>query len=257
MTKAFFLGDAIRLPRLTCFGGIFLVFVVISGCSCRRAPEFDSGLGGRRPSHRVDDHHGLGDPAPSQPGAAEGQGKGEGGAGGNNGGGGGDGSGSGYGNQADDSGGDQAGSDGAAAAPAGSVGSADGMPPAGTAGRGTNSVGQPLAGNESSTGSGDAHAADKPVAAFPGRPATKPKFSAEQAIPVAEAALGLAADSLRRSDLVTAYECALRAYEAVSPHTSRNDACRGLAGRASRMLKEIAERQNQKYKPQPIETIFE
>lgn len=107
------------------------------------------------------------------------------------------------------------------------------------------------------TAAGAADASVEPPAALPGRPVARPRFTAEQAIPVAEAALDEAAALQRRGELAAAYESALRGYEAVSPHVGASDACRDLASRASRLLKDIAERQNRKVKPQPVETIFE
>jgi hypothetical protein len=228
-------------------GAVILTFMTMSGCSCRRTPEFDSGLDGRRTMRRADDDHGLGGlPA-----------KGPGGERGGGGSGSGDGSSAGAGSQADGAGASGDGADGAGEATAGLGGAAAGLPAGNAGGQVTDGGGRTVAGNESGIAAGIADAQNQQPAALPGRPAAKPKFTAEQAIPVAEAALDEAAAAQRNGHLVAAYESALRGYEAVSPHVGASDACRDLAGRATRLLKDLAEHQNRKIKPQPVETIFE
>lgn len=245
--------DGVRLRWPACVCGVLLMSMTIHGCSCRRTPEFDSGLDGRRTTRRADDDHGLGGP----PAKRQGGERGGGGSGGTTGSGGGDGSGAGSGNQADGVGGSRDGGGGASEASAGSGGVADGIPAGNAGGQAAAGGGQPLAGQESANAAGTADAPDEPPAALPGRPVAKPRFTAEQAVPVAEAALAEAAAAERGGEFTAAYESALRGYEAVAPHVGASDACRDLASRASRLLKDIAERQNRKVPPQPVETIFE
>jgi hypothetical protein len=112
-------------------------------------------------------------------------------------------------------------------------------------------------GNDEQETSGATDMADEPPAALPGRPAMKPRYSAADAVPIAEAALADAVAARRRNDLSAAYAAALNAYEAVHPHTKSHEPCRELAARANRLLKEVADQQGRRYKPQPVITRFE
>jgi len=237
------------LLLLALFGG---------GCSCRRTVEdYDSGLRGSFPT-RPQSRNGGKETSPRGPvappdsaagkanvGTAAEGGSGDGGrsrgTGGAN-----EGAGNGGGV---DGGAGKAGAEPVEAAP--TAAATEGTATAG--GRGN----QPVMGNEEQETSGATDIPDEPPAALPGRPAVKPRYSAADALPIAEAALADAMAAKRRNDLSAAYSAALEAYEAVHPHTKSHEPCRELAGRANRMLKEVADQQGRRYTPQPVITIFE
>lgn len=232
---------------------VLAVSLLTVGCSCRPTEEFDSGLGGGRRKRPSDVDHGPNAGA-AQRGTADGVTTGAGNAGGTGGGGN---SGAGVGSAAAGSGsgaGDPG--DGAEQAGAGGGGSRTEAAAGNAAGAGSDNEGRPVAGNEAADGAGVADAPDQPAAALPGRRAAKPKYTAAQAVPVAQAALDEAAAAKRRNDFSSAYDAALRGYEAVLPHAATDETCGALATSASRLMKELAERQNRTFKPQPVETIF-
>jgi len=239
-------------------GPILLLFVLFGGgCSCRRtAEDYDSGLRpsfpNRSPSRNGDEEtRPRGPDAPADSAAGMGGGTGAEGRSGD----GGESRGTsgaeeGAGNGAGVRGGaGKAGAEPGKAAP--TAAAANSTATAG--GRGT----QPVAGNEEQETSGATDMADKPAAALPGRPAVKPRYSAADAVPIAEAALADAMAARRRNNLSAAYGAALDAFEAVHPHADGHESCRELAARANRLLKEVADQQGRRYKPQPVITIFE
>lgn len=230
-----------------------LLTTLMVGCSCRPTKEFDSGLGEGRRKRMSDADHGLNAGA-AERGTADGATTGDGNAGGT-GGGGNSGAGVGSGTAG---GGNGAGDPGdqAEQAGAGGGGSRTESAAGNAAGAGTDKEGRPVAGNEAASGAGVADALDQPAAALPGRRAEQPNYTAAQAVPVAQAALDEAAAAKRRNDFSSAYDAALRGYEAVLPHAATDETCGALATSASRLMKELAERQNRTYKPQSVETIF-
>jgi hypothetical protein len=240
--------------------GLMLLLLALfgGGCSCRRTVEdYDSGLRGSFPT-RPQSRNGGKETSPRGPVAPPDSAVGKGSAGTAAEGGSGDGG------ESRGTGGAEegAGNGGSVAGGAGRAEAEPGEPaPNAAAPEGAATVGgkgnQPVMGNEEQETSGATDIPDEPPAALPGRPAVKPRYSAADALPIAEAALAVATAARRRNDLSAAYGAALEAFEAVHPHADGHESCRELAARANRMLKEVADQQGRRYKPQPVITIFE
>jgi hypothetical protein len=213
----------------------------ISGCSCTRRPEWDSGLERReRPTRQAGGTESGGSATPGTAGSGSGNGGGEGGGGGSGAGAGAGGGGSGTGEQGEGNGGrGPAGGRGAGMAD----GSAQGSPE--------------VAGPGSGTAAGTGDEAAQPPAALPGRPRPKPRYDAGTASEVAERKLRSAEASQRKGDLGEAYDSALEAFEAVEPHAATDDSCKAAFSRAKRLLTELAESQNRKTRPRAVPTLFE
>jgi hypothetical protein len=239
-------------------GSILLMVVLLAGgCSCRRtAEEYDTGLRASFPNPSPS-RNGGDEASPRGTAASPDSAAGRGGAGTVAEGGSGDGGESrGTGGAEEGSGnGGVAGGAGRAEAEPGEA-APNAAAPEGTATAG-GSDNQPVMGNEGQETSGATEIADEAPAALPGRPAVKPRYSAADAVPIAEAALADAVAARRRNDLSAAYAAALNAYEAVHPHAKSHEPCRELAARANRLLKEVADQQGRRYKPQPVKTSFE
>lgn len=239
-------------------GPILLSLVLFTaGCSCRRtAEDYESGLResfpNRSPSRNVGEETSRRGPT-VPPDSAAGRG-GAGTAAEGRSGDGGESRGTGGAEEGSGNGGDVAGGAGRGGAEPGeatpNAAATEGTATAG--GRGN----QPVMGNEEQETAGATDMADEPAAALPGRPAVKPRYSAADAVPIAEAALADATAAKRRNDLAAAYAAALEAFEAVHPHVNGHESCRELAARANRLLREVADQQGRRYKPQPVHTEF-
>jgi hypothetical protein len=213
----------------------------ISGCSCTRRPEWDSGLERReRPARQPGGTESGGSATPGNAGSGSGNGGDERGGGGTGAGTGAGGGGSGTGEQGQGDGGRGPGG-------GNGTGTADG--PA----KGSQEVAGPGSGEAAGTGDDAA----QPPAALPGRPKPKPLYDAGTASEVAERKLRSAEASQRKGDLGEAYAAALEAFEAVEQHAATNDACKAGLARAKQMLTELAENQNRKTRPRAVPTLFE
>lgn len=237
-----------RVPAAV--GGLILVAALattLGGCSCRREPEWDSGLVRRESPARQAGGADSGDADSGGPaaGATAQSGSGAGSGGGGNGDGAGAGAGSG--GQAGGAGREGGGQNGGGAMGVGTSGASDGAA----------TGGQPVAGNASGEAAGAGDDAAQPPAALPGRPRPRPRYTVEKASQVAERLLGRAEASQRRKDVATAYGEALEAFEAVEPHAATNEACKGMLTRAKKLLAELAESQTRAVRPRAVPTLFE
>lgn len=213
----------------------------ISGCSCTRRPEWDSGLERReRPNRQAAGTEAGGSATPGTAGSGSGNG-------GDEGGGAGTGAGTGAGGGASGTGEQGQGDGGSGPAGGNGTGTTDGSAKGG----------QEVAGPGSGTAAGTGDEAAQPPAALPGRPRPKPRYDAGTASEVAERKLSSAEASQRKGDLGEAYAAALEAFEAVEPHAAANDACKAALARAKQMLTELAESQNRKTRPRAVPTLFE
>jgi hypothetical protein len=213
----------------------------VSGCSCTRRPEWDSGLERReRPTRQTGGTEAGGSATPGAAGSGSGNGGGEGGGGGT-------GAGTGAGGGASGTGEQGQGDGGRGPAGGNGTGTADG-PTKGS---------QEVAGPGSGTAAGAGDETAQPPAALPGRPRPKPRYDAGTASEVAERKLRSAEASQRKGDLGEAYAAALEAFEAVEPHAATDDSCKVALSRAKQMLTELAESQNRKTRPRAVPTLFE
>lgn len=231
---------------VTCAAAVVLG-CCISGCSCSKRPEWDSGLRETTPRPAVKSGgaapQGSAEAGGSRSGRGSGDGQGEGGAGGSSSG------------EGEGAGGVESG--------AGTGGTGSGGNGAGSAstegpGDGGGQQGSPVAGKEADGkegGTGDDPSL--PPAALPGRPRPKPRYDAKAAAEVAERKLRQADSNRSDGDLANSYTAALEAFEAVEPHAEADTTCRQLLARAKRLLAEVAEKQNRKTAPRALPTLFE
>lgn len=223
-----------------------LVGYLITGCSCTRRPEWDSGLRETEPmstsARGGSAANGEGDAAVGASGAGMAGGVGDSGSGG-----GGSGQGEGVGGAADGKGTGGAGAGDSGSSGDAADGAADGGGKSGGAAAGTQPGGQ----------GGTADNASIPPAALPGRPRPKPLYDAKTAADVAERRLRQANSIRSDGDLGNAYAAALEAFEAVEPHAPTDDACKQLRGRAKRLLGDIAEKLNHETSPRAVPTYFQ
>lgn len=92
-------------------------------------------------------------------------------------------------------------------------------------------------------GSGTSNAAEKNPAVLPGRPPESPRYTAAEAVAVADRSLKAARRARAGGDLSAAYQSATEAYAAVAPHTESDAACKQKAEQASRLLEMLAKQQ--------------
>lgn len=92
-------------------------------------------------------------------------------------------------------------------------------------------------------GSGTSTVPEKKPAILPGRPPEAPRYTAAEAVAVADRSLKAARRAKAGGDLAAAYQSATEAYAAVAPHAESNTACKKKADQASRLLEALAKQQ--------------
>ena len=92
-------------------------------------------------------------------------------------------------------------------------------------------------------GSGTSNAPEKKPAVLPGRPPESPRYTAAEAVAVADRSLKAARRARTGGDLSAAYQSATEAYAAVAPHAESDAACKQKADQANRLLEMLAKQQ--------------
>jgi hypothetical protein len=228
-----------------------IVGATFDGCSCKKRPEFDTGLTGSDRSAGESGGGGTGRGTGAGEGGGTGDGKGPGSGDGT--GAGGEGSEGSGGSGGTGEGGQGGAGQGAGAAPGGDSSGASGSAPGG----GSSADGKPLAGSGTGNAMGAGNDAAEPPAALPGRQRVPPQYDAATAAQVAERALRRAVARKNQSDFSSAYESAVEAFQAVAPHAAADDACAKLLAIAKQLLVELAEKQTRKNPPRSVPTFFE
>lgn len=227
------------------FLNLFFVVVsatVFSGCSCKKHPEWDSGLrdtGGSSSAQRTrsaaGNTHAAGDGGGTATGASPEAGST---------------SSSGETDKADPGhGGADEGNGSKSADLSKDTANAD----AGAGGQG----GRGTAAEDDSRSAGVSSDSSEPPTTFPGRPPSKPRYDPATAAEVAERHLKQAAAQRSAGDIGGAFVAASKAFDAVEPHATADDVCKEIWARAGTMLRDLAERQNRNPRPQAKPSFLE
>lgn len=92
-------------------------------------------------------------------------------------------------------------------------------------------------------GSGASNTPEKKPAVLPGRPSESPRYTAAEAVAVADRSLKAARRARAGGDLSAAYQSATEAYTAVAPHAESDADCKKKADQANRLLEMLAKQQ--------------
>ncbi|MEO1993583.1 MAG: hypothetical protein ABGW78_16735 [Pirellulales bacterium] len=219
--------------------------MLIGGCTCNRTPRpaWESGLRQTEASDRE-----AGKAAGSGDGTGDASGSGEGNASGT-----GAGNGPGSGGQGE---GAAAGMNGAAGGDGNNQpGTTTGLPGNGKH-AGSQENGSPIAGSQAEAATGPMEDATQTAAALPGQSPQPPKYDAATAARVAERHLRRARSYQTENNNDSAYDEAIRAFNAVEPHASNDQRCAQLLQNIKKMLVSL-ERERPPNKPDNVPTLFQ